>query len=176
MEFINIYSTMLFTIIGAVLSIILYPVLNPLIETPIQKFLSKLFGSKSRRLFRTKTTLKGEWIQCWIVKGSKNFPEKNEATIKLYQFGKLIHGEAKHSKGSFIVRGTIENEKHLTGIWEDKVKGNTYSGSFQLYIHKYSNHMTGKWLGFSESNKIREGDWLWKRLNESDYKTTYSNG
>jgi hypothetical protein len=91
--------------------------------------------------------------------------------VAIYQLGKKVFGRINSDDRSYIIKGSIDKDMFLTGTWEDYVDGNNYNGAFQLYIHKYGTHMTGKWVGFSEHNKIKTGDWFWRRLEESEYKS-----
>ena len=162
--------TLLWTLIGALLSIFLYPVIMPFIEGPIQDFLTKILGKTSRLFIKKKIRLTGDWMQVWVVDVSKNFPVENEAKVTLYQIGKQVYGRVEHEKSIYTIKGTIDKEMYLTGVWDDLRDGNNYKGAFQLYIHKYSTHMTGKWVGYSENNFIKAGDWFWRRVEEQDYK------
>lgn len=162
--------TLLWTLLGALLSILLYPLIIPFIEGPFQQFLTRILGKASGLFVKKKIRLSGEWVQVWIVDGSVNFPRENEAHVSLSQIGRQVYGQVLHNKTSYTIRGTIDKDMYLTGIWDDLQDGNNYKGAFQLYIHKYGSHMTGKWLGFSEKNVIRTGDWLWRRVDETDYK------
>lgn len=162
--------TLLWTLLGALLSIILYPVIMPFIEGPIQIFLAKCFGNPTSFFLKRKIRLSGEWMQVWVVDGSTNFPNENESSVIFGQFGKKVYGEARHDKSNFTINGTIDRDLFVTGLWEDVSDGNNYKGSFQLYIHKYATHMTGKWVGYSENNTIRTGEWLWRRITENEYR------
>jgi len=163
-------TTLLWTLLGALLSIILYPFIIPFIEGPIQDFLTRIASKASRIFIKKKIKLTGEWVQVWVVEDSKNFPDENEAKVTLAQIGKQVYGRIQHEKNSYTIKGTIDKDMYLTGIWDDLQDGNTYKGAFQLYIHKYANQMTGKWVGYSEKNLIKTGDWYWRRVDQSDYK------
>lgn len=166
----NFLQTSFWTLLGALLSIILYPLIIPFIEGPIQSFLTKIIGKGSGIFIKKKIKLSGEWVQIWVVEDSANFPSENEAKVLLTQIGKQVYGRVTHGNTSYTIKGTIEKDMYLTGIWDDIHDGNNYKGAFQLYIHKYASHMTGKWLGYSEKNVIKTGDWHWKRVDQDDYK------
>jgi len=159
------------TLIGALLSIILYPLIIPFIEEPAHKLLSLIIGKHSGIFVKKKNRLAGKWMQVWVVDESRNFPKENEAEVAIYQLGKKVFGRINSNDKSYIIKGSIDKDMFLTGTWEDYIDGNNYNGAFQLYIHKYGTHMTGKWVGFSELNKIKTGDWYWRRIEESEYKS-----
>lgn len=163
-------ATLFWTLLGAFLSILFYPVIIPFIENPIQTFLLKVFGKSAGFIYKKKNRLTGEWIQVWHVKESNYFPSDNESKVTLSQFGKKVHGKVDNGKNAYTIIGTIDKEMYLTGIWEDAQEGNIYKGAFQLYIHKYASHMTGKWVGYSEKNIINTGDWYWRRIEKNEYK------
>ena len=162
--------TLFWTLLGAFLSILLYPFIIPFIESPIQDFLLKISGKSVGFFIKKKIRLRGEWMQVWNIKESSYFPSENEAKVTLYQIGKNVHGKVENGKSAYTIIGTIDKEIYLTGIWEDAQEGNIYKGAFQLYIHKYASHMTGKWVGYSEKNIINTGDWYWRRIDEEEYK------
>ncbi len=162
--------TFLWTLLGALLSIILYPIIIPFIETPLHLRLIKLLSRKRQNSLRKKTSLQGNWVQKWITSNSQNFSDENEGDVQLYQIGKQVYGSIQHEKSNFSISGTIDKDMYLTGVWEDLTDGNNYKGAFQLYIFKYGTHMAGKWVGYSETNNINTGDWVWKRHEQSDYK------
>lgn len=128
-------TTLLWTLFGALLSIFLYPLIIPFIEGPIQTFLTRVIGKASLLLIKKKSRLTGEWTQVWVVEGSENFPIENEAKVTLSQIGKQVYGQVQHPKSAYTIKGTIDKDMYLTGVWEDLQQGNNYQGAFQLYIH-----------------------------------------
>jgi len=160
-------TSFIWAIVGALFSIFLWPFIYPFIEDFAQsivvKWLGKTHATKSMKLA-------GVWVQKWIVIDSKNFPKENEAEVKLYQFGKKIYGAVESGISTYKIFGKIDKGMYVTGTWEDYIDGNNYKGAFQLYIHKYASHMTGKWVGYSETNEIKTGEWLWRRKEEKEYK------
>jgi hypothetical protein len=161
-------------LVGALLSILLWPFLYPFTEdfaqTMVVKWLGKTHATKNMKLA-------GVWIQKWIVLDSKNFQKENEMEVKLHQFGKKIYGTVDPGVSpekicGYKIFGKIDKGMYVTGTWEDSVDGSSYKGVFQLYIHKYATHMSGKWMGYSEKNEIKTGEWLWRRKEEKEYKSS----
>jgi hypothetical protein len=148
-------------IVGAIISAIVFIILAPFVEKPINNFLVRILNkTRISYLFRPKTSIEGLWKQKWNVGQSTHFHNSNEADTILKQINKTIYGEYISGERIYRLQGKIERDQYLTGTWEDISEGNVYFGAFQLYIHIHATHMTGKWIGFSsDSNTIKSGDW-----------------
>lgn len=156
----------IWSLVGAVLSAIVFPFIYPFIEDPILSFIAKTFGTK--RLKKTHS-LRGKWVQTWHVQ-SENFPDKNTLSIELYQIGSKVYGYSeKKGKTLYYVSGNLK-DRFFTGIWEDHFDDVTfYHGAFQLEI-KVQNHskliMSGTWVGFSSKGGIKSGNWVWEKTED----------
>ena len=113
-------------------------------------------------------SLSGHWIQNWHVQSSRYKPQ-NPSPAEIAQIGDKFYATAiakpvttKEGR-PFIIEGEIEG-RYITGRWYDSAKGATYFGAFQLVIDLVPNRMVGQWIGFSDSGKIKSGEWVWERL------------
>lgn len=110
----------------------------------------------------TQTSLTGGWSQTWKV-ASEAFPCDNESQAELLQVGDRVHGRWESSGRTYVLVGE-RKDRILTGQWYDVEEGGTYFGAFQLKVHPMQEDMDGVWLGFSTSEAIKTGQWVWRRV------------
>ncbi len=147
---------------GAVISVILSLIFIPLFQDSTTDFLvekmSNPFG------LRKSETLSGKWDQDWQVDGATARVIHQDTEMNLSQLGKSLVGSFKFDDRTYKIRGKIENNTYISGIWFDEKIGQVYHGSFQARIEVNNKEINGKWVGFSRShNRINTGDWRWSR-------------
>jgi hypothetical protein len=113
----------------------------------------------------TTVSLSGKWIQNWKVK-SDRYPPENPAQAEIIQIGSELNAVSSIQGRPFVIRGQIQRGNVVTGTWHDREGGATYFGAFQLIIDPIPKRMVGKWIGFSDNNHIKEGEWIWERISE----------
>lgn len=111
----------------------------------------------------TTVSLSGRWEQNWKVVSSR-YPPENPTTAEVTQIRNRFDALATVQGRPFVIRGEIQRGNVVTGTWYDREGGATYFGAFQLIIDPIPNRMVGKWIGFSDRNCVKEGDWEWRRL------------
>jgi hypothetical protein len=110
----------------------------------------------------TTPSLSGRWIQNWKVV-SDRFPPENPAEAEITQIGSRFEAISTVHGRTWVINGEIQRGNVVTGRRYDREKGATYFGAFQLIIEPMPDRMTGKWIGFSQDNRVKEGDWEWRR-------------
>ena len=111
----------------------------------------------------TTVSLTGSWMQNWRVLSTR-YPAENPSRAEVTQIGSQFEARSSVQGRPFMIRGQIQRGNVVTGTWYDREGGATYFGGFQLIIDPIPTRMVGKWIGFSKSNSVNEGDWEWTRL------------
>ena len=150
-------------IVSAIICIFLGYIFNALIGA----ILSKLFSRFNSIFYRKNKKLSGAWTHIWHV-DSTRFPKENTATLKLNQYRNIISANYKvkdvnGAEYTYAMKGKIDSDSYISGEWYDVYAGNTYHGTFMLYIDVNMDSMTGIWIGKSQDNKVKSGKWEWKR-------------
>lgn len=151
-------------ILSALICIFLGYFLNPLMEPLVTKLFSKI----NSIIFRKNKKLKGKWKHVWHV-DSARFPKANPADVTLKQFGNRVSSKYKvydieGKEYTYAMRGKIDSNNYVSGEWYDVYAGNTYHGTFMLFIDVNMDSMVGTWIGKSQDNKVKSGKWEWKRV------------
>lgn len=146
-------------------------VLASIIAAFIFQALNEYFISLISRLlgwlpFKSKLDLKGKWSSTWYVKSDK-FPEANtDKNSIIRQIGKHVFLEHNTGQIKFNAKGKIEDGRYVTGVWFDQTVSG-YHGAFQLIIDPLSKNMEGQWVGYSSSGVVKNGRWVWEKMNEN---------
>lgn len=111
----------------------------------------------------TSVSLSGLWTQNWKVVSS-HYPLENPAEATVTQIGSQFNALSTVEGRPFFIRGEVQRGNVVTGTWYDREGGATYFGAFQLVIDPVPTRMRGRWIGFSDSNQVKEGEWEWTRL------------
>ena len=111
----------------------------------------------------TTVSLSGKWMQNWKV-SSRRYPKANPAEAEVTQIGSQFNALSLVKGRPFLIRGLVQRGNVVTGTWHEREGGATYFGAFQLIIDPIPNRMVGKWIGFTDNNQIKEGEWIWSRL------------
>ena len=123
----------------------------------------------NRRKFSKKNSLSGEWCERWWV-SSDNYPDANEdPNVIIKQTGNRVFTTCRSGGDTYVVEGTLNSQRFLTGTWGDIEKGTTYHGAFQLRISPKWDTMEGIWIGFDTDSSFKSGKWQWKRASVADY-------
>lgn len=148
--------------LGAVISLILALVFVPLLQDRVTDFLVETLGGSLN--LRKADSLSGAWDQDWQVDGSPESVRHDETTLTLKHLGKSIVGTFYFQDRTYKIRGRIENNTYISGIWFDERAGQVYHGALQARIEVNQKEINGKWVGFSRAhNRINTGTWRWKR-------------
>jgi hypothetical protein len=140
--------------------ILLGVILSIFFEEPVHRVLARHL---IRWVPRRARNLTGVWEAQYTYESNfQTLVEKQ--LIELRQVGKHVYGRTLRSQAhGHVAKGRFEYELYFTGIWENTTPGSIYHGSFQFILDPDGRHMTGKWLGFSESFKsVNHGDWTWR--------------
>jgi hypothetical protein len=148
--------------IGAVISLILALIFVPLLQDRVTDFLVETFGGWLN--LRKADSLSGMWDQDWQVDGSTESVRHDDTTLTLKHLGKSIVGTFYFQDRTYKIRGRIENNTYISGIWFDECAGQVYHGALHARIEVNQKEISGKWVGFSRThNRINTGTWRWRR-------------
>lgn len=122
--------------------------------------LAKVFGWLP---VQSKTNLSAcTWRSTWHVQSTHFPPEVTDEAVKIRQLGNRVFMKFKNGSLEFVARGVIDNGRYVTGTWRDRTEDG-YHGAFQLVIDPATKNMSGKWIGFSTQDFVKEGLWVWTR-------------
>lgn len=148
--------------IGAAISLILALIFVPLLQDRVTDFLVEKFGGSFS--LRKSDSLSGTWDQDWQVDGSPDPVRHHDTKLTLKHLGKSIVGTFHFQDRTYKIRGRIENNTYISGIWFDERAGQVYHGALQARIEVNQREINGKWVGFSRThNRINTGTWQWTR-------------
>lgn len=147
---------------GAAISLALALIFVPLLQDRVTDFLVETLGGLLN--LRKAESLSGTWDQDWQVDNSADAVKHDDTTLLLKHLGKSIVGTFKFQDRTYKIRGRIENNIYISGIWFDERAGQVYHGALQARIEVNQKEVNGKWVGFSRThNRINTGTWRWRR-------------
>lgn len=152
-------------IVGALLGALVTGVLSVfllLFQDSITDFFVDLLGDMIS--FRPTQRIDGTWDQNWQVDNYAEIVVHDDSTLIIKQLNKRITGTFRFENRNYRLRGKMELDNFINGVWFDAKEGAVYHGVFQARIETNAQEINGKWVGFSRRlNRIRTGNWHWKR-------------
>lgn len=154
--------------VGGVVTSLVAAALFPAVAEVLGSCFAKLFGWLP---VKGRTNLSNcAWRTTFHVQSSRFPAEVTDENVKVRQFGKRVFIKFKTASLDFLARGVIDSGRYVTGTWQDRIEGG-YHGAFQLIIDPVNRNMAGKWIGYSTSGVVKEGEWIWIRNPRKAKKT-----
>jgi hypothetical protein len=154
-------------VIGPIVGVIV----TLLVSEPLRERLAPLvsrFGSKKEG------TVGGTWMATFYHGPTEVAYLEVIEVSHLFGFvvGRITPHELNHIAAQKVawakplrIRGSVKDNRFFTGVWVHPNRLAHHHGAFDLIINQDNEHMSGIWLGYSESQKIIEsGRWEWVRL------------
>jgi len=117
---------------------------------------------------KPRRNVRGLWRARYTYLGEDGQEKHEEQVIELRQLGKHVWGRNHTARQHWYkMRGRLELEMYLTGVWENTPEGDIFHGAFQFAVCPEGNRMQGKWIGFDSHNNIQSGPWYWELLSKS---------
>jgi hypothetical protein len=149
--------------------LILGVVLTILLQDRLQWILARILSGVVPRSARN---VKGIWEARYTYESNGQTKEERQL-VELRQLGKHVRGKNLTAhRHWYKMRGKLELEIYLTGVWETITEGDIYHGAFQFVVRPEGNAMEGKWIGFNNKQEINHGPWQWSLLSRSVDRTT----
>lgn len=163
----TIVSSLIFTLIGVILSTIVSLWLVMTRDTKVIKFLTKHFSTCKKDPDIDLINLCGVWETQYTSKDEQQQQTVTTIIISLQQSKNQVYGIGQHLQHGIKYEITAKlSGKYLSGTYKH-VKGDDINiGTFQLNIKDGNNFMEGKWIGYSNNSQemlIKSGEWDWER-------------
>lgn len=144
-----------------------------LFSEPIKNWIAPLL---SRLGTKSDNSVRGVWIAQFQY-GNTSYTEVIEIISFLGIFvGKIIPDPRNNNTLRQIensrpvrLRGSVKDHRFFTGIWFHPLRSSHFHGAFDLIVHLDGEHMSGIWIGYSETkNVIEAGEWTWAKVSTTD--------
>jgi len=140
-------------------------VLTVLLQDPLHWTLGRILGAFVPRPARN---VQGIWEARYTYSGEKGRLKEELQLIELRQIGKYVRGRNLTGRMHWYkMRGKLELESYLTGVWENVREGDIHHGAFQFVVAPDGESMEGLWLGFDRKHEIQHGPWRWSLRSRS---------
>jgi hypothetical protein len=159
MDIPHIVLSVLLGIVATILGGLLFPG----VQEAVYGFLIRSF---SWLRLRRRADFAGAWRSGWHVQSEKYPSVVVDEAAHIRQIGNRIY--AKSQTPTFVCHlfGKIDSGRYITGTWYDEMEGG-YHGAFQFIVDPATGNFSGKWIGYSTSGVVKEGNWEWERVSSS---------
>lgn len=153
-------------------AVILSVVLTIIFQDRVHWLLIKIFG---KRVPHRRRVVTGIWFTIYFYK-SKDRRITERHLFLFRQFGTQVIGFDLNGKNhKYQIRGSLEQEMYLTGLWRNIVDRDLYHGACQFVLNPKGDKMKGKWVGFDSNHEIQHGDWKWQLISQSTDRKSIRN-